>query len=96
MWSKAVHFLMGFDPIQVRYAGSEWRELVELVGQSAFAVSKAGSTLLNLCVSLLTDIKAVSSNSTDSRSYISSGPIMFTFHFISSLTCQALFTCASI
>ncbi|BCR89081.1 putative COP9 subunit 3 [Aspergillus chevalieri] len=40
LWSKAVHFLMGFDPIQVRYAGSEWRELVELVGQSAFAVSK--------------------------------------------------------
>lgn len=32
---------MGFDPVQVRYAGIEWRELVELVGQSALAVSKA-------------------------------------------------------
>lgn len=96
LWSKAVHFLTGFDPVQVRYAGSEWRELVELVGQSALAASKARSTLFSQCVSLLTDIEAFSGNSTDSRSYISSGLVMFSFHFNSSLTCQALFTCASV
>ena len=96
LWSKAVHFLTGFDPVQVRYAGNEWRELVELVGQSALAVSKARPALLDQCVSLLTEIEAIFGNSTDSRSYISSGLIMFSFHFNSSLICQALFTRASV
>lgn len=41
LWSKAVLFLRQFDPIQVRYAGHEWRQLVELVVQGAEAASKA-------------------------------------------------------
>ncbi|RAL06215.1 putative COP9 subunit 3 [Aspergillus ibericus CBS 121593] len=40
LWAKAVYFLRSFDPIQVRYAGHEWRQLVELIGQSAEAVAK--------------------------------------------------------
>lgn len=41
LWPKAALILRNFDPIQVRYVGKEWRELVELVGQAAQAVSKA-------------------------------------------------------
>ncbi|PYI09069.1 COP9 signalosome complex subunit 3 [Aspergillus sclerotiicarbonarius CBS 121057] len=40
LWAKAVYFLRSFDPIQVRYAGHEWRQLIELIGQAAEAVSK--------------------------------------------------------
>jgi COP9 signalosome complex subunit 3 len=41
LWPKAACLLRNFDPVQVRYVGHEWRELVELVGQAAQAVSKA-------------------------------------------------------
>ncbi|PLN77478.1 COP9 signalosome complex subunit 3 [Aspergillus taichungensis] len=39
-WERAVLFLQQFDPIQMRYAGQEWRNLVHLVSQAALAVSK--------------------------------------------------------
>lgn len=41
-WGWAVRFLQQFDPIQMRYAGQEWRDLVQLVSQAALAVSKVG------------------------------------------------------
>ncbi|KAI9878808.1 MAG: hypothetical protein M1830_010492 [Pleopsidium flavum] len=40
LWPKMVDFLECFDPIQVRYAGHEWRRVVEMVAKSAKAVSK--------------------------------------------------------
>ncbi|KAE8348028.1 hypothetical protein BDV28DRAFT_124412 [Aspergillus coremiiformis] len=40
LWIKAVRLLRGFDPFQIRYAGHEWRQLIELVIQAAQAVSK--------------------------------------------------------
>lgn len=33
-------FLKTFDPIQVKYAGYEWRKVVESVARAAEAVSK--------------------------------------------------------
>ncbi|KAK2762787.1 hypothetical protein FQN54_000961 [Arachnomyces sp. PD_36] len=39
IWSKSLTFLKTFDSVQVRYAGQEWRKLVELVISSAEAVS---------------------------------------------------------
>ncbi|PWY93367.1 COP9 signalosome complex subunit 3 [Aspergillus sclerotioniger CBS 115572] len=40
LWAKSVFFLRSFDPIQVRYAGHEWRQLIELIGQAAETVAK--------------------------------------------------------
>ncbi|KKA20529.1 COP9 subunit 3 [Rasamsonia emersonii CBS 393.64] len=40
LWSKALLFLKTFDPIQVRYAGYEWRKVVESVARAAEAVAK--------------------------------------------------------
>ncbi|KAE8412035.1 hypothetical protein BDV36DRAFT_272592 [Aspergillus pseudocaelatus] len=40
LWLKAIRFLRSFDPFQIRYAGHEWRQLVQLVVQAAQAVSK--------------------------------------------------------
>ncbi|KAL1967750.1 hypothetical protein VTN77DRAFT_2439 [Rasamsonia byssochlamydoides] len=40
LWSKALLFLKTFDPVQVRYAGYEWRQVVECVARAAEAVSK--------------------------------------------------------
>ncbi|KAJ5150976.1 COP9 signalosome complex subunit 3 [Penicillium canariense] len=40
LWSRMVSYLKAFDPVQVRYAGQEWRQLVELVGQAAQMASK--------------------------------------------------------
>ncbi|KAE8384011.1 hypothetical protein BDV23DRAFT_167728 [Aspergillus alliaceus] len=40
LWLKAVRFLRGFDPFQIRYAGHEWRQLVELVIQATREISK--------------------------------------------------------
>ena len=31
LWNKLVLFLETFDPVQMRYAGMEWRKLVEFV-----------------------------------------------------------------
>lgn len=41
LWSRIVSYLRTFDPIQVRYAGQEWRQLVEIVAQASQVVSKA-------------------------------------------------------
>jgi len=40
LWSKSVIFLKVFDPIQVRYAGHEWRKVIELVARAAEMVSR--------------------------------------------------------
>ncbi|KAI9039259.1 putative COP9 subunit 3 [Aspergillus affinis] len=40
LWLNAVHFLRHFDPIQIRYAGLEWRQLIELVAEAAEVQSK--------------------------------------------------------
>ena len=42
LWSRMVSYLRAFNPVQVRYAGQEWRQLVELVAQAAQMVSKVG------------------------------------------------------
>ncbi|CAI7660520.1 unnamed protein product [Penicillium discolor] len=48
LWTCAAHFLASFDGVQVRYAGREWRLLVELVGQVSQAASMPllGATLV--------------------------------------------------
>lgn len=38
-----IDFLERFDPVQVRYAGHEWRRVVESVAKSARACSKVRS-----------------------------------------------------
>lgn len=40
LWLDAVLFLQHFDPVQIRYAGLEWRQLIELVAQAAQVESK--------------------------------------------------------
>ncbi|KAL2824694.1 signalosome subunit 3 [Aspergillus cavernicola] len=40
LWKQVVRFLRSFDPIQIRYAGYEWRQLVEVVASAAQAISK--------------------------------------------------------
>lgn len=48
LWTCATHFLASFDRVQIRYAGREWRLLVELVGQASQAASMPllGATLV--------------------------------------------------
>ncbi|KAJ5543037.1 hypothetical protein N7535_005461 [Penicillium sp. DV-2018c] len=48
LWARAAHFLGCFDRVQVRYAGREWRQLVELVGKASQAASMPllGATLI--------------------------------------------------
>lgn len=45
LWLRIVPYLRAFDPVQVRYAGQEWRQLVELVAQAAQVVSKVGLSI---------------------------------------------------
>ncbi|EAA58307.1 hypothetical protein AN5798.2 [Aspergillus nidulans FGSC A4] len=40
LWNQTVKFLRSFDPIQIRYVGHEWRELVDSVANAALSVSK--------------------------------------------------------
>ncbi|EDN11007.1 predicted protein [Histoplasma mississippiense (nom. inval.)] len=40
IWRKSVALLEVFDPIQVRYAGQEWRSLVDMVAKSAEVASR--------------------------------------------------------
>ncbi|KKZ67104.1 hypothetical protein EMCG_07214 [[Emmonsia] crescens] len=40
IWLKSVALLKVFDPIQVRYAGQEWRSLVEMTAKSAEIASR--------------------------------------------------------
>ena len=37
LWNKLVLFLESFDPVQMRYAGHEWRKLIDYVEQIARA-----------------------------------------------------------
>ncbi|CDM26903.1 COP9 signalosome complex subunit 3 [Penicillium roqueforti FM164] len=46
LWICAAHFLTSFDGVQVKYAGREWRQLIELVGQVSQAASMASATLV--------------------------------------------------
>ncbi|KAG0156536.1 hypothetical protein PDIDSM_3717 [Penicillium digitatum] len=46
LWACAARFLASFNTVQVRYAGQEWRLLVELVGQASQAASMASATLV--------------------------------------------------
>lgn len=39
---KVLDFMEVFDPIQVRYAGAEFRRLIELVARTAQVASKVG------------------------------------------------------
>lgn len=41
LWTRSADFLRNFDRVQVRYVGREWRELVEIVGLTSQAISKA-------------------------------------------------------
>lgn len=45
VWSRSTDFLRKFNSIQVRYAGQEWRRLVEFIGQAAQAAAKESSPL---------------------------------------------------
>jgi hypothetical protein len=54
LWSKALLFLRVFDPIQVRYAGHEWRGVIELVAKAAEIVNKARDLSVCLRQSTLT------------------------------------------
>jgi COP9 signalosome complex subunit 3 len=38
LWNKLVQWLETFDPVQMRYAGNEWRKLVDYVEQIARAM----------------------------------------------------------
>lgn len=40
VWLRAARYLELFDSVQVRYAGLEWRQLVEFVGRAAQAASQ--------------------------------------------------------
>ncbi|KAJ5122851.1 hypothetical protein N7526_009788, partial [Penicillium atrosanguineum] len=41
LWSRAVRYLEIFDPVQIRYAGREFRQIIEYIGQASQAASKA-------------------------------------------------------
>jgi COP9 signalosome complex subunit 3 len=40
LWSRAVRYLEIFDPVQIRYVGQEFRQLIEFIGQASEAASK--------------------------------------------------------
>ena len=76
LWTRVAYFLQHFDPIQVRYAGHEWRRLVELLAQAAEVTAKVGSLQANVptwTVSLLYSWPpiAVPSGPSDERSVAS-------------------------
>lgn len=43
LWQKMLIFIEAFDPVQVRYAGHDWRRLLETVARSAEKVSQVCS-----------------------------------------------------
>ena len=87
-WGWAVLFLQEFDPIQMRYAGQEWRDLVHVVSQAALAVSKVGwrGPAPSVVVSLLTCI-APTSRSTHKRFYTQDRFSLAGFHFYTPCSC---------
>ncbi|KAL1976431.1 hypothetical protein VTN31DRAFT_2713 [Thermomyces dupontii] len=40
LWRRACLFLGAFDPVQVRYAGNQWRSVVELLAKAAESANK--------------------------------------------------------
>lgn len=52
VWSRAARYLRLFDRGQVRYAGLEWRQLVEFVGKAAQAASQASLPPLTRLVAI--------------------------------------------
>lgn len=48
VWSRTLVFFETFDPVQVRYAGHEWRKLLEMVVSSAQAMSSVSSKYIFL------------------------------------------------
>lgn len=42
LWNSLVLFLERFDPVQVRYAGNEWRKIVEFVDSVAGILQQVG------------------------------------------------------
>lgn len=48
LWNKLVLFLESFDPIQMRYAGAEWRKLLEYVEQIARAMQTVCWTIWDI------------------------------------------------
>jgi COP9 signalosome complex subunit 3 len=44
LWNKLVLFLETFDPVQMRYAGAEWKKLIELTEQIARATGSVRET----------------------------------------------------
>ena len=55
LWGKMLHFMTSFDPVQVRYAGHEWRRLIESiikggkdVGAPLIAIEPVRTAMLRL------------------------------------------------
>lgn len=67
LWSRGVVLATEFDPIQMRFVGREWCELLELLGESALSVSKVSCIQLYSGKSLLTlyALQATPSSSAD-------------------------------
>ncbi|KAI9787569.1 MAG: hypothetical protein M1839_000100 [Geoglossum umbratile] len=53
LWGKIIDFLTKFDSRQVRYAGAEWRRLVELVEALARAINKPIVAVLPIRTAIL-------------------------------------------
>lgn len=67
LWSRGVALATKFDPVQMRFAGKEWCEFLELLGESALSVSKVRSIRMDNGKSLLTlyALKATPGSSAD-------------------------------
>ena len=48
IWAKAIQFLQSFDGRQVRYAGNEWRRVIEMVATSAMASDRVCTNISEL------------------------------------------------
>ena len=44
LWNALVLFLESFDPVQMRYAGDQWRKLVDYIEQIARNANAVGVT----------------------------------------------------
>lgn len=45
LWSKCIHYLKYFNPVQARYVGHEWRQIIEIVAQAAQVASSVSQAL---------------------------------------------------
>lgn len=46
LWKRTVRLLEKFDPIQIRYAGAEWRKLLEYTGRVARLMDQVSSPIM--------------------------------------------------